>query len=145
MLQIAYFSTATDRQDPELINGILSVARARNARDDISGLLVAGGNRYMQVIEGPRRPMLDLWNSIRADSRHCAVTELVNRRVLKRCFQGWSMAFRREPKLGDLDTFPQTLRYLVQNVDDSRLRGQIELFARTFIASEASVGPNPWA
>lgn len=54
MIQIAYFSTAAVPQTPELIHNILAVSRANNARDDISGLLVAGGGRYMQVIEGSR-------------------------------------------------------------------------------------------
>jgi hypothetical protein len=141
MIQIAYFSTASAPQTPQLITLILNSSRANNARDEISGLLVAGGNRYLQVIEGPGPAMRKLWAAIRADSRHCAVTELVNRRTLHRCFEGWSMAFRREPRLGEFDTFPQTLQFLMQNVDDTYLRGQIELFARSFIMKPA-VGRN---
>ena len=57
MHQIAYFSTAAEPQEAALIQAILATSRANNLRDDISGLLVAGGNRYLQVIEGPRRAM----------------------------------------------------------------------------------------
>ncbi|MEO7276832.1 MAG: BLUF domain-containing protein [Sphingomicrobium sp.] len=144
MLQIAYFSSATEPQTSRLIHDILTVARAANQRDDISGLLVAGGGRYMQVIEGPGVEMKELWRKIRADTRHYAVTELVNRRVLKRCFDGWDMAFRREPRLGDIDTFPDTLRFLVREVEDKRLRGQIEIFARSFILHPAGERTTPW-
>ena len=56
MHQIAFFSTAAEPQEAALIQAILATSRANNLRDDISGLLVAGGNRYLQVIEGPRLP-----------------------------------------------------------------------------------------
>ena len=117
------FSTAAVPQTEDVIHDILSVAQAANARDGITGLLVAGGNRYLQIIEGPAAPMKRLWASIRRDQRHCAVTELVNRRSAIRLFGSWSMAFHQEPRLGEFHTFPQTLRFLVQQIDDPKLRG----------------------
>ena len=54
------------------------------------------------------------------------------------------MAFRREPALGHFDSFPQTLRYLTQQISDSSLRRQIELFARTFIAVPGDRASTPW-
>ena len=144
MHQIAYFSTAAEPQEAALIQAILATSRANNLRDDISGLLVAGGNRYLQVIEGPRRVMETLYANIRADQRHLAVTTLVERTTMARCFDGWAMAFRREPALDEFDSFPAVLRYLTEQVEDVRLRGQIRLFAKTFIAPPLAVGPELW-
>ncbi len=144
MLQIAYFSTASTPQNAEVLHTILQVARSRNARDGITGLLVAGGNRYMQVIEGPRLEMEALWASIRADQRHCAVAQLLKRTVLERAFGDWSMAFSREERLGDYDSFPQTLKFLTRQVRDQALRRQIELFARSFIARPADHEATVW-
>ena len=144
MLQIAYFSTATVRQSAEVLHDILTGSRRRNARDDISGLLVAGGNRYMQVIEGPEREMEALWTAIRADQRHCAVAELLRRPTETRSFEGWNMAFRREERLGAFDSFPQTLKFLTREVEDQALRRQIELFARSFISPPSNDDPTPW-
>lgn len=144
MFQIAYFSTAAEPQDAALIHAILATSRSNNLRDEISGLLVAGGNRYLQVIEGPRRAMQALYANIRADQRHLAVTTLVERTTMARCFEGWSMAFRREPALDEFDTFPAILRHLTDEIDDERLRGQIRLFAKTFIAPPLVAPPELW-
>jgi hypothetical protein len=53
LLQIAYFSTAARVQDAKTVHDILIQSRVNNRRDGITGLLIAGGNRYMQIIEGP--------------------------------------------------------------------------------------------
>lgn len=146
MLQIAYFSTASVPQSADVLHNILTVARIRNARDGISGVLVAGGNRYMQVIEGPTLHMTALWAEIRADQRHCAVTQLFKRTVMQPSFDNWSMAFRRDERIGEFDSFPQTLKYLTKHVDDLALRRQIEFFARSFIAPRvAEPAPTPTA
>ena len=144
MFQIAYFSTAAKPQVAALIQQILLTSRTNNLRHEISGLLVAGGNRYLQVIEGPRRAMETLYANIRADDRHLAVTTLVERTTTERCFEGWAMAYRREPELDEFDSFPAVLGYLTEQVTDLRLRGQIRLFASTFIAPVRDDAPQLW-
>ena len=144
MYQIAYFSTAAVPQLAPLIHDILITSRVNNLRADISGLLVAGGNRYLQVIEGPRRQMETLYANIRGDDRHLAVTTLVQRVTTARCFAGWAMAFRREPALDEFDSFPAVLRYLTEQVTDLHLRGQIRSFAKSFIAPPLAAAPELW-
>ncbi|MEO7564300.1 MAG: BLUF domain-containing protein [Sphingomicrobium sp.] len=144
MLQIAYFSTASASQDAKTVNSVLISSRCNNRRDEITGLLVAGGNRYLQVIEGPSAAMKRLYATIRCDRRHLALTTLVEQTTHQRCFEGWSMAFRREPALGQFDSFPEIVRYLTEQVEDRRLRGQIRNFARIFIAQPPAVGAIPW-
>ena len=144
MLQIAYFSTATTAQSAEVLQRIQVISRAHNLLNRITGLLVASGNRYMQVIEGPRAPVEKLWATIRADQRHCAVARLLYREIDERAFKSWSMASRREDRIAEFDSFPQTLRFLTSQIDDGALRNQIELFARSFITGPANEGATPW-
>ncbi|MEO7504745.1 MAG: BLUF domain-containing protein [Sphingomicrobium sp.] len=144
MFQIAYFSTASTRQDVRTVHDILVSSRINNRRDDITGLLVAGGNRYLQVIEGPRAATERLYATIRADQRHLAVTTLLQRTVLRRCFDGWSLAFRREPELGQFDSFPDMVRFLTLNVPDTALRNQIRTFASALIMTPRHEGPELW-
>ena len=144
MRQIAYFSTAAEPQTEMLLQSILSTAQARNQEHGITGLLVAGGNRYMQVFEGPRRAVAQLYENIRADSRHLAVATLVNRTAFKRSFEGWSMAYRREPDLGAFDRFPDVVRFLTSRIDDSLLRNQVRKFSEIFIAAPPQDQPAPW-
>ena len=143
MRQITYFSTAAVPQTPECAHAILVSSRINNRLHSITGLLVAGGNRYMQVIEGERSVFDRLFAAIRRDERHLAITILLDRPIMTRTFADWSMAYRREPALGHFDSFPQTLRYLTQQVADTALRRQIEHFARTFIASPGE-RETPW-
>ncbi len=144
MLQIAYFSTTAVRQDADTVHSILITSRINNRRDAITGILVAGGNRYLQIIEGPRTAMERLYAAIRADLRHVSVTTLIERPIAKRCFDGWSMAYRREPALNQFDSFPQVLGYLTDQVADLRLRGQIRQFAKSFIAQPVATAPELW-
>ena len=144
MFQIAYFSTAATPQDAQTVNDILIASRVNNHRDDVTGLLVAGGNRYMQVIEGPRGAAERLYAIIRADQRHLAVTTLLQRNVAQRGFEGWSMAFRREPELGQFDSFPDMVRFLMLNVPDNALRNQIRAFASALIMAPRQEGPELW-
>jgi hypothetical protein len=144
MRQIAYFSTAAEPQTAELVHGILVTARIFNRRHAVSGMLVAGGNRYLQVIEGEDELLKRLYSAIRRDRRHLAITTLLDRAIMDRSFADWSMAFRREPALGQFDSFPHTLRYLTEQVSDPALRRQIELFARTFIAVPGDRSATPW-
>jgi len=51
---------------------------------------------------------------------------------------------RREPGLGEFDSFPAVLRHLTDQVEDTRLRSQIRQFAAIFIAAPAPDGPELW-
>ena len=144
MLQIAYFSTAAVRQDADTVHSILITSRINNRRDAITGILVAGGNRYLQIIEGPRTAMERLYAAIRADHRHLSVTTLIERPIAKRCFDGWSMAYRREPALNQFDRFPEVVRFLTEQVPDNVLRGHIRRFAQSFIATPRDNIPQLW-
>ena len=132
MRQIIYFSTAAGRQDATITTGILAVSRVCNFRDQISGLLVAGGHRYLQVIEGPSDAIGSLIERLQADERHVSMTVLVDRRVRKRAFDGWSMAFADEPRLGEFATLRDLSSIMWTMLSDSGLRDQIDCFVDTF-------------
>ena len=144
MRQIVYFSTSAIAQTHDVVEDILVTSRANNRRDQITGLLVAGGNRYMQIIEGPRANVDRLYRAIRADDRHLAVSTLLSRVIYARSFDGWSMAFRRQPEFAEFDRFPDMVRLLTEQLPDSRLRSQIRNFAGLFIAAPAPHEPLPW-
>ena len=55
MLQLVYISTSrAPLISDDLLNSVLTVSRRNNAAAGISGLLVAGGRRFLQALEGPR-------------------------------------------------------------------------------------------
>ena len=88
MRQIIYFSTAFDRQDAAVIAAIVTQSREHNSRNSITGLLVAGGHRYLQVVEGPDAAVEQLVRRLRRDDRHVGMTVMVDRRIDGRSFDG---------------------------------------------------------
>lgn len=143
MRQIVYFSTASDRQDQDIVSDIVGVSQRHNREQSITGLLVAGGHRYLQVIEGPDEPLRALMARIRADWRHVGVTVLLNRKIPARSFDGWSMAFRPQQSLAEFATFADLVKMMQNEVVDPRLRGQIRSFARDFAIQPIAVNL-PW-
>jgi len=81
--------------DQAMLNRILMDARRCNERDDITGALIARGDLYMQLLEGPKEKLLATYDRIIDDDRHIEVTQLVQRQVETRMFPGWAM--REDP------------------------------------------------
>jgi Sensors of blue-light using FAD len=74
-----------------VLDDILTIARARNARDAITGTLICRGDMYLQLIEGPEAAIQSTYARICADDRHLEVNLLVSRTVDDRLFPGWAM------------------------------------------------------
>ncbi|GAA4352005.1 hypothetical protein GCM10023165_40690 [Variovorax defluvii] len=70
MHEILYCSTLAPGLPTDIVGHIVAQARARNAQEAITGLLVFDGQRFCQHVEGPRRNVLRLLNRLEADARH---------------------------------------------------------------------------
>ncbi|MEM6374819.1 MAG: BLUF domain-containing protein [Pseudomonadota bacterium] len=77
--------------DDTMLSGILLDARRNNLRDDVTGALIARGDLYVQMLEGPRRAVSDCYARIREDDRHVSPRKLMDRTIKTRLFPGWSM------------------------------------------------------
>ncbi len=144
MRQLVYFSTAAERQDAITVAGIVAVSRNQNLRHKITGLLVAGGHRYLQVIEGPAHAITQLVGRLRGDDRHVGMTVLVDRDIVARSFTGWSMAFREEPRLGEYATFSELVAQMRLQLADAKLRKQLDCFARSFSSATTRIATPLW-
>jgi hypothetical protein len=142
--QITFFSTAAGRQDASGIAGIAAVSFTNNMRDGITGLLVAGGHRFLQVIEGDDALTGAALERIRRDRRHVGVTVLVDRTIEKRAFAKWSMAFCGEPEFGDFATLGDMVEDMRRHVADRDVRRQIDCFARLFVLNPLPTPASPW-
>lgn len=56
-------------------------------------LLYMDGN-FMQLLEGDKRVVLDLYATIKADPRHHGLIEILEGEIEKPTFVDWSMGFR---------------------------------------------------
>ena len=132
LLQIGYFSSATGEQDATTVHKILVAARRDNQRASVTGLLVASGGRYLQVIEGPHEAVEQLYGRILKDERHLAVTLFNKQEITERTFGSWSMAYRR-PTNGSQD-FMEVLQALTTEIANTQLKRQIRFFASAVMA-----------
>jgi hypothetical protein len=143
MRQIVYFSTSTGRQDAQTIAALLAVSRDFPGGEKITGLLVAGGHRYLQVIEGPSLTVEALLEPIRREQCHVGPTVLVNRKIRARSFPG-GMAYFAEPDLGDFATLKQLIDRMRAKVSERKLRDQINCFERRFTVASLAPVASPW-
>ena len=78
--------------DGDIVN-IVDAARARNARLQVTGALIATDARFAQILEGSHAAVDELMDSIRRDRRHEHVDVVQDRQTGKREFPIWSMAY----------------------------------------------------
>lgn len=90
LVRLLYASRAVDAC-PEIIEAILHECRSRNPNSGITGVLCYGGGIFLQVIEGGRMAISQLYNQIQRDARHKDVVLLQYEEVSERRFVGWTM------------------------------------------------------
>ncbi|MEO0982124.1 MAG: BLUF domain-containing protein [Pseudomonadota bacterium] len=103
MKQLLYISRATPNPDLDALHDLLVQARRRNGRLGVTGLLLYGDGRFMQVIEGPTHSIDEVYASICADARHADIETIYEAYCDQRSYSGWRMAYR--PLHGDEQAF----------------------------------------
>ncbi|MES2753532.1 MAG: BLUF domain-containing protein [Pseudomonadota bacterium] len=86
-----YISTVRTLISPAELDSILRISRRNNAADAVTGLLVTGGTRFLQVLEGERESVMRTFDRIAADPRHFAIVRLADQPISVRAFPAWRM------------------------------------------------------
>lgn len=94
MHHLIYMSTAVQPLSDTELSTLLNQSRRRNQLDNITGALVYGDGRFMQIIEGDKAALDDLYARLLTDERHVGLVKLADKEVAERSFADWSMAFR---------------------------------------------------
>lgn len=95
MIRLIYVSTATSLPTESELTQLLEQARSRNLRQNITGMLLYDSATYMQVLEGKKADVIDVFNSISKDPRNTAVLELLREPISGRDFPNWQMGFKK--------------------------------------------------
>lgn len=95
IIQVIYASVATCPFSDIELDRLLASSAAFNASVNITGMLLYGNGKFMQVLEGEDGVVEALLQRIIADSRHTKVNILVRTPIEHRDFASWSMGFRR--------------------------------------------------
>lgn len=89
---ILYLSKAARRVTEGELGRILEVSRQRNAASQISGVLLHTAGSFMQYLEGPAEPLLQVYSCIKAHPLHYGLIDLIREPIDRREFADWSMA-----------------------------------------------------
>jgi hypothetical protein len=101
LVRLLYASRAVKAFDQEELAAILRQSRIGNPEHGITGVLCFSQGIFLQVLEGGRSAVNQLYNRIAADTRHTQVELLRYEEIEERCFAGWSMG---QVDMGRLNT-----------------------------------------
>jgi hypothetical protein len=86
-----YASRAAAAVDQDTLLAILRKSKSDNAALGITGVLCFSEGIFLQVLEGGRSAVNQIYNRIVRDSRHTQVELLLYEEIGERRFAGWSM------------------------------------------------------
>lgn len=117
IFHVIYVSTATEPLSTGQFREILNVARQRNDKLGLTGLLLYAHGRFMQVLEGPELAVREVFGSIQGDFRHKNIDTLRFEDKESRHFPDWRMGFRNFTVA--IETLPVVSRFLEPDFDTS--------------------------
>lgn len=127
MEQLVYISTSrSPGYVPEgHVRSILEVSRRNNLQNALTGLLIVGGRRFLQVLEGPSPALTETYDRISVDTRHFAIVQLTRSSVNERSFPEWAMGFDH-----DGEKLSKLVPPMLASVTNPSLREEFMSFAQ---------------
>ncbi len=89
--QLVYTSRSMCAVDDTVLAAIQEVAIRHNREHDITGILMYGGGRFIQLLEGPLDDVNALYECIERDERHTDLSIVYRTVATERYFPDWSM------------------------------------------------------
>ncbi len=131
MHELIYTSVANWDLSTQELTELLDQSRIKNARLNITGILVYHDRGFMQLLEGDKKAIFELYDTICEDERHTSVQLFWNGEIEDRSFEDWAMAFinTSEVDLGKLEGYS---RYLEDGMAALNLTGN-ESTGREFL------------
>jgi len=93
MYTLTYESIATKKMSGGEMDLLLERARSNNARNGITGCLIYYMGGFVQVLEGEREKIEELYEKIKRDKRHRSVHKFSDDHIPEQSFPKWSMAY----------------------------------------------------
>lgn len=92
--RLVYISSAIPDLKHSQIQNLVDTSCHNNDKFQITGLLLFVEGNFMQVLEGSREHVLQLYENIKIDSRHTNLITMLSETITERMFPDWSLAFR---------------------------------------------------
>ncbi|MFC1852799.1 BLUF domain-containing protein [candidate division CSSED10-310 bacterium] len=119
MKRIKYISRFSKLMSSGEIHALVKQAMISNKENKITGILMASGGLFFQVIEGPKENIDLLYSAILEDKRHKDVLVLsIEENLKSRLFPDWSMKKIDLDKAADVRTEP--LKVILETIFQQR-------------------------
>ena len=105
MYYLIYLSSSVKPLNHDQLSTLLQQCRDNNQKNGITGMLLYQNGTFMQMLEGDKQVVLDLYDDIRKDDRHTGFHKVLAGDIKQRNFEDWSMGFFNMDKAGDLPEF----------------------------------------
>lgn len=102
--RLAYVSEATELFGPDDLSDIEQKSMSRNVELDITGILVMDEGKILQILEGEKALVIDLYERIAKDPRHELVKQVAGSDQDQRLLTSWNLV------TGQASSAPEGLR-----------------------------------
>ena len=102
--------------EADILN-LLKVARDKNARLEVPvcWFIKNRTNEFLQILEGQKKVIFDLLETIKADERHKRLHVIHDQEIPEIGFKGWSMGFAN-----------------IESIDKSKLEGDLDFLEKDY-------------
>ncbi len=100
--QLVYISVRSTECTDQEIEKILESSIHNNGKIDITGVLLYSDQKFLQVLEGEYKQIIELYDKIKEDKRHKNVVMLSLGGIKERNFPSWQMGSKKI-SLDDVD------------------------------------------
>ena len=133
LYRIIYLSSAVSTFNKVEKEDMLLKAKAYNKLNNITGILIYFDGNFIQILEGEKENVIELYNKIQADKRHKNIIKVIEDQIKKRQFEEWNMGFS-EIMSNDFSSLNEFKRFDLKNIF-SKADFIAETFLTTFLKS----------
>lgn len=109
LYEVIYLSTRSEGlTDQVIVDEIVLPSGIKNRHLDITGCLWFSDERFLQILEGPREAVEQVYDAIMADDRHHAIATISKSPITHRSFARWGMRALRGDEQNQID---QLIKY----------------------------------
>ena len=140
LVRLMYASRAVPAIDQEELVAILRKSKANNPALGVTGVLCFSEGIFLQVLEGGRSAVNQLYNRVAADTSHTSVELLCYEEIGERRFAGWSMGQVNMTRLNPALLLKYSER---PTLDPFSVSGQVSMALFHELMATASIVGNP--
>jgi hypothetical protein len=89
--QLVYVSNRKSTCTPAEIENILSACKKNNPPLNITGVLLYSNTKFIQLVEGEAKVIMDLYDKIKKDARHSNPVMISYNPIKEKSFPSWHM------------------------------------------------------